>query len=672
MVPTNTGAWVAIVEQHGAPERAEAQSALGRAVEPPRPRPRGHPFSGLSALFLLASAAAIFLLARWAGQPAENGAGGRTIQGMYGLVVACALGVLILVYAWAHHLAPSVAKPAPKTQARLEQILGPLGVFFTRVDFFLVFRIATICGAGPYEPLRRAVHFLLYFAIAIGIAWLAPPPWGLAGVVMALLGILSLNRIWSWVEEDRRNYVLNGHYEVADHATLGIGFAEDHRTAALTSLALMIVVMPLALMQMSAFGIFETEDGSPLEALSAIEWFVFFGGEMAKSVPFVDWSEVYGAETLTPITPNAGGGQHAVFFVRALVDLVLLAGFIQAFELSNRLARQKANFRDPDNPERILDPFLERDAFRDIALFTTPKNPERLETGLIAGVKGDLDQFTKYSNQQIRRVLMRGEAPPFWRPDHEIAVATIAPYREGVQSAPQFFIQVYDQGTVSEASGDQTVQRPAHARTQIAAIIATLGREGAGYAQARETAYRRLAKFVTFEDERVWSGAACALAEIRDHLDFPADAPAAFAAALTGDAPARHSKRTRLLNQALAHIANSRRPTADDKNGRPHYAWAVEILNAEVREQTDPAVRRSAIGALEEVVFLPGALLDETQGVLGALVEELTPNRWSARRLAPWLAGHRLRRLAERCAGAISKYENASPERPSPEDVATA
>jgi hypothetical protein len=649
------------------PEAAKASLAVDTSVggdetaRTARQIVRGHPISGLSALFLVAAAVSIFLLARWAGQPGEDGLGHRSIQGLYGLLVAVTLGVLILAYAWAHKLAHSVAIPS-KARPMLRRILGPLGWLFTQADFLLVLTVANVCGAGPFGAERRIAHFLLYFGTALAAAWLLPPPWGLVGVLAALVGILALNRKWAWVEEDRRNYVLSGHYDVSASSNLGIGFEHDYRGVALSALALMIVIVPLALMQMAAFGLFETKDGTPISDLSTLEWFVFFGGEMAKSVPFVDWSEVYGAETVTPIVAQPGGGQHAVFFVRALVDLVLLAGFLQALDLSNRLARQQASFHEEDNPQRILDPFQERDAFRDIAKFAAPKIPTKLETDLIGGLEERLGPFARYDNEQIQRILRRGEAPEFWRPDHESAAAMIVPYREVGGPAPQFFVQLYESGFLFETVGAQAQQRDVAPRTQIAAIIAALGNETVQYASAYEKARAKLPSFLESDDERVWSGAACAIAEIRNDLAFPyAAAEDAFKHALAKDAAEREPRRTLLLHQALAYLANAQRPTRDRDDGRPHLGWTVGLLVEQIRDLSDIELRRSAVTALGEIKYKRGSILDAAQAALGTLAQELKPHSWSWRRLIPWLEEHRLRRLAERTVAKISAPESMSP-----------
>lgn len=626
---------------------ADAETWLWRWLLSQR-RIKGHKVSGLSALLLLIGAGAVFWLARWAGQPTDDGLGHRTIQGVYGLVVAIVLGAAILTYAWAYRLSRSVATTT-QTMSRIDHILRPLAWPFTQIDFFLVLVVADFCGGGPFDPGRRAGHFVLYFGASIAAAWMLPPPWGLLGVCAALLGILALNRKWAWVEEDRRNYVLSGHYDVRQDSPLCIGFDYDYRSVALTSLALMIVVMPLALMQMSAFGIFETADGSPIGDVPTLEWFVFFGGEMAKSVPFVDWSEVYGAETVTPIVVRQGWGQHVVFIVRVLVDLVLLAGFLQAFELSNRLARQKMNFHDRKNPQRILDPFQERDAFRDIARLAAPTSAAKLQIDLIDRMKAKLGRFAEYDVEQIQTILRWGEAPELWRPDHETAAAMIVPHKPNPGLAPQFFTQIIEHGVVQEVAGAQVRPRVASPRTQIAAIIAALGNSSAGYTRARALAFHKLPDFLHSEDDRVWSAAACALSEVRAWPDFPDDAQSAFERALEGRAAERHFKRTLLFHQALAYIADAE----DDRQAQPHLEWSIKILADQILLQQDLDIRASAADVLGRIAFAPGLALDAARSALSTLVEQMRPvgARW--RRFAPWLKTEHVRRRALASLAAI-------------------
>lgn len=605
----------------------------------------------------------IVALAIWAGQPPRDGEGGRTIQGLYGLLVAAALGVLILAYAWAHYLVPSLAlaRRKPEDEGGGFALLGWL---FTKADQFLVLDVALLCGAATRQSVSagaRTLRFALYFAIALASAWLWAPPYGLIGVVLGLVGILALNRAWSWVEEDRRNYVLSGHYEVADKSNIGLGFESDYRGVALSSLALLIILMPLALRQMAAFGFFETKDGTPIEALGVFEWFVFFGGEMAKSVPFVDWSEVYGAETVTPIAVVHGGGQHAVFLVRALVDLVLLAGFIQAFELSNRLARQKLNFSDENNPERILDPFLERDAFRDIATFTAPQSPDHLETDLLARLSDRLGAFAAYSTLQLRRVLDFDEAPEFWRPNHEAAVAIMTPYRHGIFNAPKYYIEVIRTGLITPRRGEgRGAARRLHERVWFAASAAALGTTRTGYAEARDAALAKLPDFIASDDPRVWSGAICVAAEVGARADAPDDLAAMFDEILSPEAAARQPRRARLAHRALACLANLQRPTEPDRRGRPYFDAAARLLVGQLGGRYDLNLRSSAVEALAAIDFAPGRALDAAQGALGALADALKPKPWRWTRLLPWSAEGRLRRAALDALSAVSKGERAA------------
>src|SRR5262249_21274002 len=151
-------------------------------------------------------------------------------------------------------------------------LLKPIGAALTWLDVRLVWFVAEYCGGGGgFSTPDRIGHLFLYFGVPLLLACGLPPPRGVFGGGAAAAGILALNRKWAWVEEDRRSYVLNGHYEVIQGGPLGIGFAHDYREVSLSALALLILVMPAALMQTSAFGFFMTKDGSPIEDVPNLE-----------------------------------------------------------------------------------------------------------------------------------------------------------------------------------------------------------------------------------------------------------------------------------------------------------------------------------------------------------------------------------------------------------------
>ncbi|MBC7767406.1 MAG: hypothetical protein H7124_01325 [Phycisphaerales bacterium] len=617
-------------------------------------RRSGPETSGLSALFFLLFGGGIIALATWAAQSSTSE--GQAIQGTYGLLVAVTLSIIVVGYGWLHRLSGSVARPQSAVLKWAQQLTAPLGSAATFLDHTLVFGFADRCGAGPGKPAVRAFHFVLYFGTCMTAAVLLPQPWGLIGVFLALFGIFGLYRKWVWVEEDRRSYMLSGAYDVSKTSNLGIGFQGDYRGVALTALALTVVLMPLALMQSAALGFFALKDGGDISALPVFEWFIFFGGEMAKSVPFVDWSEIYGATTITPIQTVHGGGQHMLFFVRAIVDLVLLAGLVQVLELSGRLARQEENFRDPANPERLLDPFLEREAFRDIAKLVVPENTQTIQTQLVSGLKTRLGPFNSYSNRQIRRILQSGEAPDYWLPEHETAAAIILPHRANNQNgAPQYFTRIISTGVIQEWIGSEVVDRAVHDRTQIAAIMSALASTQGGFAEVRELALQRLPRFILSADPVVWSGCAGAIVEVCAEQVLPAETEHVFVRALVeADESPVLSDRSLLLHKALVALGNVRR----EDGSKPYFDWAAVLLVRELENRSERRLLQSAAIALSQIAFSPGEVLNRAQKSLGDLQERMWGSRWSWRRWVMVGARSRLARIAGQSCAKISRYES--------------
>src|SRR5690606_8708654 len=88
-------------------------------------------------------------------------------------------------------------------------------------------------------------------------------------------------------------------------------------------------------------------------------WLGFFGVELLKALPFIDWAEVYGAEGLTRIEANSPLALHAVFAARVLIDLVFIGALVQAISISVSLSRQKRQFL-LNQGVHVLDPRIEK------------------------------------------------------------------------------------------------------------------------------------------------------------------------------------------------------------------------------------------------------------------------------------------------------------------------
>jgi hypothetical protein len=169
---------------------------------------------------------------------------------------------------------------------------------------------------------------------------------------------ISMSRRWAWVEDDRELAMLNGRF-VGPH--LRIGFEQDLRDEAMLSFMSMFFLVPLALRQVEGWQtIFNMANGNVNDML---DWIAFFGAELAKAVPFVDWAEIYNVHGSAGIEiGNDPMARHVMFSTRVLVDLVFLAALLQALGISARNAKQRELFNG--GSLNRLDPFIEKTEFR--------------------------------------------------------------------------------------------------------------------------------------------------------------------------------------------------------------------------------------------------------------------------------------------------------------------
>lgn len=252
----------------------------------------------------------------------------------------------------------------------LERWFGGVSKAFSAFDGMLVFALAPLLGAT--QP-KRIPRYGLLFGHLIGLGvlgWLLPAPWGLIPLISAFIGVVAIARRWAWVEEDRENAMLNRQFS-GEH--IRIGFSNDLRDEALLGFMSLFVIVPLALRQL------HIADGGHMFVINPSTnaddvwaWIGFFGAELAKAVPFVDWAEIYQVEGAAPISmdeSHVNEAQHTVFATRVIVDLVFLAALLQAISSLQRSAKLKAMFYDDRTIDR-LDPFAEDDAFRELAVAT--------------------------------------------------------------------------------------------------------------------------------------------------------------------------------------------------------------------------------------------------------------------------------------------------------------
>lgn len=209
---------------------------------------------------------------------------------------------------------------------------------------------------------------------------------------------ISISRRWAWVEDDREIYMLNHRYS-GTH--LRIGFAQDLRDEALLSFMSMFFLVPLALRQAHLWSV---DLGSPLFSVTAdtslnlLDWIGYYGTELAKAVPFVDWAEIYQVEGDAPIQAESAQARHVVFATRVLVDLVFLAALLQALSILARNAKQMALF-EVGVMDR-LDPFIEPREFRKLLRKDDGGNWEANESAIASFQKYDPLRLAELSAPQ--------------------------------------------------------------------------------------------------------------------------------------------------------------------------------------------------------------------------------------------------------------------------------
>lgn len=265
-------------------------------------------------------------------------------------------------------------------------------------DYLLARPVALLAGAGLSPFWLRYGVFFFWMAVAIAATWLLPAPaglWGFSGGAALVIGVV---RRWNWVEADREAFFVARRQRKQNER---IGFAEDLRDEALVALVFLFVLIPLGLrqvelMQPETFCI----NGASGADAGVLAWLGFFGAELAKSVPFVDWSEVFHVANGSPIEPHTVLGAQLVFAMRATLDLLMIAAVVQAVQLASRLAEQNTAFAEGDID--ILEPFVER-----LRLHALGVSIDKAGDGKVIEHKPVAD-FPSYSPDRLQQIVKGG------------------------------------------------------------------------------------------------------------------------------------------------------------------------------------------------------------------------------------------------------------------------
>ena len=274
------------------------------------------------------------------------------------------------------------------------------------VDYVLARPVAFLAGATWPDWCQRYAHFITLMIVIVWLIVCTPPIIGLIAVIAGLLAITAIVRRWAWIENDRDTFLVERGERKEGAGTLRIGFGEDLRDEALFALVWLFLLIPfgLDLVQQTTCAAHQcafstANNGSipaaPLDRL--VTWLGFFGAELAKTVPFVDWSEVFHVANGSPITARTTLGSQIHFVLRAGLDLLFLAAVVQAVGIASRLREQSAAFRN--NRLSILDPFSEARELSSVGAAIDPALEVR------ASDQPVIKSFPLYDNARLKELI---------------------------------------------------------------------------------------------------------------------------------------------------------------------------------------------------------------------------------------------------------------------------
>jgi hypothetical protein len=328
--------------------------------------PKYEHVSGWSAVLLLGVMALIAWLVWWA---AGSDDANRRIHAEWGTWIVIGL-VVAFVSVAAAPIFPRLArllgleKGLSAASGVLNAPIEWIGGALSAVDGVLVFAVSNAVGANRQNFFARYVILLTAIIACAALGYYWPAPWAFVPIGVGFVIAFAVSRRWAWIEGDRELAMLN---PTLSQQHIRVGFAQNLRDEALVVFLSMFLLVPLALRQGQLWAdvnhvpLFTLNEGSDVHSLGM--WVAFYGTELAKAVPFVDWAEVYHVEGDAPVEAVQPFALHAVFATRVLIDLVFLAALLQAISSASRDAQQRDLFYKK-RAIRRLDPFVEPEAFR--------------------------------------------------------------------------------------------------------------------------------------------------------------------------------------------------------------------------------------------------------------------------------------------------------------------
>ncbi|MEZ5947030.1 MAG: hypothetical protein R3C04_09315 [Hyphomonas sp.] len=369
--------------------------------------------------------AGIIALASWAANP--SGLGSEELAVWITFATTFAVIALFLAFIFLPHLIAFIEEAAdgqnrvPGTQddattayAGFPVLTAPAHIA-SYFDSALVRLVAPLTGATQHGP--GVPHSFVLFSIlplsALGFSLAAP--FGLIPIGLGMLMVVALGRRWAWVEEDRETA---SRLLTTESPEINVGFDNDLKDEALLGYASLFLLVPLALNQIYGWQSNAFEAGSGNTGNPFFDWLSFFGAELAKAVPFVDWWEIYRVnlpEAFVTVDDHPLG-KHLTFASRAMVDLVIMAALLQAVGIWQRSQTQKRLYAagqvdsfDPFTENAFFKKgmrlrkgrFVAKDTFEEVVLSHVEK---RLELGLPAVPYNErrLSHLLQHEDEEIR------------------------------------------------------------------------------------------------------------------------------------------------------------------------------------------------------------------------------------------------------------------------------
>lgn len=258
--------------------------------------------------------------------------------------------------------------------------LEPVGRIIGTIDSWLVLVVAPTVGASCENGAQRYILISANLLGALAFAWFAAAPYGLIGIVWSLLAAVAIVRRWAWIEHDREG---GRGEDLSNVFAWRVGSKQDLRDEALAALLLLVIALPFGLRQIHLSVPDAQAFFVPTAAINdPTAWFGFFGIELLKAIPFIDWSDIYDATGDTRILLSESSSMHAVFAARVIIDLIFLATVVQAVTISITYARQRTRFLAGDPEVKVLDERIEKSELSKLAKWNGHKwefNDEKIE-----------------------------------------------------------------------------------------------------------------------------------------------------------------------------------------------------------------------------------------------------------------------------------------------------